>query len=601
MSLAQAVALLLAFAVLAGAFRRNWQWRRLPPPARPPPWRRMALLLLPAAAALALQLLLFPPMGAPVTGALVVMTAGSDPAAAREAGGRGATLVALPEAGTEAAADAGARRLPDLATALRLHPGTTHLRVLGEGLVARDLDATRGLPVDFDPPPLAPGLVELHAPAHVVAGGQLRVSGRLHAASGTRIELLDPAGRVQDRSPPDAEGRFQLRAPVRAQGPARYRLRLAGETDAEEHIAVHARPGHGSRLLLLAGAPNPEVKYLRRWASDAGLPLHSRIALGGGVMLGDAPLAFDAATLSGFDVAILDERALAGLGTDGREALLAAVERGLGLLLRITAPPDAATRDALERLGFTLGDADPALGSEVLLGEGLPPLLRQPRPILASDAVPLARDARGVAVAYWRQHGRGRIGAWNLAHTYRLVLGGHGERHARLWSEALGVLARPAGTPPPRFEGIARADQRAVLCGLDGVATLRAEDGTRLQAWPDPAANGCAAVWPERAGWYRLEAGAGDEPASDPQPTMLYVHEADAFPGIAARARRDAMRRLAAALPATPPLAGDPAANGGGLASDGPDGARWPWFLAWLLAAALLWSLERHERRNHGA
>lgn len=596
MSMAQVVALLLASAVLGGTLRNARRWRRLPAQARPPRWRRVALLVLPAASALLLHGLLFPPAGPPPPGPLVVMTAGSDADAARAATRGGATLVALPEAGAEASAAAGAQRMPDLATALRRHPATPRLQVLGEGLVARDLDAARGLPLDFDPPPLPPGLVELHAPARVVAGGMLRIGGRLHAAAGTRVELLDPGGAVQDRARPDAEGRFQLQAPVRAAGPAIYRLRMSGAVRAEERIAVDARPGHASRLLLLAGAPNPEVKYLRRWASDAGLPLHSRVALGAGAVLGDAPLPFDAGTLARFDVAILDERAWTGLDADRRQALLKAVEQGLGLLLRITAPPDAATREALQPLGFALGEADPALDAELALATGLPPLLRQPRPILASDAVPLVRDGEGAPLASWRQHGRGRIAVWNLAHSYRLVLGGHREQHARLWSEAVGTLARPATASSPRFDGIARAGERAVLCDLPSTGTVLATRESRLRALPDPAADGCAAVWPERAGWYRIEAVDADGPReADAEPAMLYVHDADAFPGLAARARRDAMLRLAAAR-----TGGDGAA----FASTGPagtDAARWPWFLAWLSTAALLWWLERIERRSTGA
>ena len=626
MSLALAIALLLSLAAVAASIRHVLRWRRLAAGSRPASWRMFAILFLQFGVAALLFATLLPPVGTHDPSRLVVMTADADPAAAREAAGGGAILVALPEADTDAASAAGARAMPDLATALRLHPQAGALHVLGAGLEARDIPVARTLPVRFDPPPLAPGLVELHAPARVASGGLLRVSGRVHDAACVRVELLDPAGTVQDRAIPGNDGRFRLQAPIRTSGPAIHRLRLRGPVEAAEDLAVDATPGDGLRLLLLAGAPNPELKYLRRWAGDAGLQLRSRMALGGGVSLGDGPLALDAEALAGTDLLIVDERAWTALGATTRGAVLAAVDEGLGLMLRITSPPDASTRDALSQLGFALGAADPALDAAVVLDaphatapdpanpvdggnpaspagpdvvDGLPELARQPHALLGAGSVSLLDDATGASLARWRLAGRGRIAIWNLDQSFRLVLAGHAQRHARLWSEAAGTIARPGGRHPPRFEGIARAGARATLCGLDPGTVLLGPDGARMHPQADPAAGGCAAVWPQREGWYR----AGDTDAA----RMLYVHAADALPGIAARERRDATLLLSGAGVGAGDHAGQPGAfAGGGTATDDaalpgsvapPSGSRWPWFLAWLIAAGALWWLERGGRR----
>ncbi|MGY0651093.1 carboxypeptidase regulatory-like domain-containing protein [Luteimonas sp. A537] len=609
MSLATTIALVLALAAVAGSLRRALRWRHLPAQLRPGAGHLAAILLLQCACAALLYATLLPPARPIGQASLVLMTAGTDAAQARQAARDGALLVALPEAGSDAIDAAVARRVPDLATALRLHPQADRLHVLGSGLEARDREATQGLPVTFDPPPLPPGLVELHAPARVASGGVLRVAGRVQDAAARRVELLDPAGTVQDRATPDDEGRFRLLAPVRASGPAIYRLRLEGEVEAEAEIPVDPRPGDGARLLLLSGAPSPELKYLRRWASDAGLSLHSRMALGGGVALGDPPPAFDPDSLSDFDLVIVDERGWNGLGAPARRALLAAVGQGLGLMLRISAAP-AATRDALRQLGFTLGPVDPALDANVFLeagdastadatttataasplpasdatNEAPPPLARQPHPILADGSVSLLDDASGTSLARWRPSGRGRIAIWNLDQSFRLVLTGHGRRHARLWSEATATLARAGAARAPRFDGIARAGRRATLCDFAPGSDLVAPDGSRLHPQADPLAAGCAAVWPRDSGWHR--AGQGEAAP------MLYVHASDALPGLAARTRRDATLRLAVTAP--PPDVG---------AGDRPTpftdaGPRWPWFLAWLLAAAALWWLERAARRR---
>ena len=98
-----------------------------------------------------------------------------------------------------------------------------------------------------------------------------------------------------------------------------------------------SKTGAALALLLLAGAPGPEVKYLRRWATDADFDVTSRISVGGGVLLGDAPISIDTATLRRFDAVLIDDRSWAGLGGQ-RNALLAAVRDGLGLILRAGGP-----------------------------------------------------------------------------------------------------------------------------------------------------------------------------------------------------------------------------------------------------------------------
>src|SRR5690606_9391334 len=231
MSFAITIALVLALAAVAGSLRRSLRWRRLPPQGRPGAGHLAAILLLQCACAALLYAALLPPGRSMQQASLVLMTAGTDPAQARQAARDGALLVALPEAGSEAINAAAAQRMPDLATALRRHPQARRLHVLGSGLETRDRESTRGLPLAFDPPPLPSGLVALHAPARVASGGVLRVTGRLQDAATGGVELLDPAGTVQDRATADDEGRFRLQAPVRASGPAIYTLRLAGEVE----------------------------------------------------------------------------------------------------------------------------------------------------------------------------------------------------------------------------------------------------------------------------------------------------------------------------------------------------------------------------------
>ena len=550
-----------------------------------PAWRRTLVLALQPLLALLLGLALWPPSrpGTPVT--LVLLTAG---ATAPGTHAPGEQLLALPEAGEPG----GVARVPDLATALRRHPGATGLRVLGDGLTARDQPAARGLPLVFEPGDPPRGLVELAWPGQVPAGTRFEVRGRVAGTPGARLELRDPAGRRIALARPDGEGRFLLAADAGDPGTMAFGLRLLGEGDAvleDAELPLQAVAGTPHRLWLMAGAPGPEVRLLRRWAVDAGLELHSRMALGAGVSIGDDRRPVSAATLADTDLLVLDERAWRALGPRGRDTVRAAVADGLGVLLRITGPLSPAERAALRELGFVL-EADerpraanlpPGLAPEAPADQVVPTLSRWPDSLSAPGGAALLADTNGEVLAAWQAIGRGRMGIWLLSDSFRWAQAGYPQAHARLWADAVAMLARPR-EPAAGFElpGHGQVGRRAALCGLADGAELRAPDGTRTPLLPDPAtgAAACAAAWPTQAGWHRVRAGDTEH--------VWPVLPADALPGVRVQERRDATQRLAAFAP-------DAADEGTPPPVPGP---RWPWWLAWLAATTIAWALER--RRN---
>lgn len=540
--------------------------------------RRPGLLVLQPAIALALYFALFPPPVATRAGALVLATA--DTTAAQVAAWRGKAIVlALPEAPPLA----DVARVPDLATALRRYPAQAQLRVLGAGLVARDRDAARGRALAFDPPPPPRGLVELHAPRVVTVGENWRVAGRVQALPDARVALLDPSGRVVARGRADRDGRFELPAVAGVEGRMAYALVLRdarARRVASVALPLQVRAGITPRVWLLAGGPNPELKYLRRWALDAGARPQVQASLGGGLRIGDRPLPFDAATLRGFDLVVLDERAWRELGPSRRAVLRDAVASGLGLLLRLTGPLTAAERGELRALGFELA-GDAGATSVRLEGGDAPVLTRQALRVRAADGVPLLRDAGGAPLALWRGHGAGRIGLWWLGDSFRLVLAGQKATHGRIWSQALATLGRATGKPAPTLESDdPRPQQRVVLCGVPARASVLAPDGERSDLLVDPASGShrCAAYWPRRAGWHRVEGASA--------PLEVLVRGLDELPGVRAQDLREQTLRLVT-----------PAADAT-QARDSAPGRRWPWFLAWLLASALGWWLERRGRRG---
>ena len=601
MSLQTALALMLAFAVVV-AWIRLLLWHRRAPGPR---WRLPALLLLQPVCAGLLYLTLVPPPLQVEARTMTVLTAGADPAAADMAG---AVAIALPEAPDAPDAEP----MPDLATALRRHPGTARLQVIGQGLDPRDLDAARGLAVAFEPPPLPPGLVELKAPTRAAPGAGFDVHGRANAMAGGQVRLVDPAGQVVDAADLDDTGRFHLRGYARTPGLALFELRAFDADDnatSAVQVPLEITAGPAPRVLLLGGAPGPEFRQLRRWAEDAGLDLHVEVAVGRGVGLGDGPAPSTAEGFGQYDLVILDGRALAMLGQARRNALAQALGEGTGVLLCLDGEASPSARAQFAELGMPIsadgGTAEvvfPAVDDADVLrarlgpgsadapfdpglaGEAPPELVRRAVRPEAFDAVPLAMRGTDAVFAWWRARGRGRIGLWTLLDSHRLALAGRGDLHGSLWSSAAGLLARPVEDGAPRIGPMPRAGRRIAICGLqDPAATISAPDGGTSTVLVDPAAgaHACAAYWPRAGGWHLLHAGEQSWP--------FYVLAEDDAPGLAAATLRDNTLRLVGE--------GGPAVAG---TSSAPDrrGPSWPWLLAWLGASGLLWWLERRRRRD---
>lgn len=539
---------------------------------------RWALPALQLTAALAFGLLLFPPSSALRLDALTVLTPGAS-AAQRASLPLAQVVVALP--GAEAPASA--ERVPDLATALRRHPAARAIDVVGAGLPPRDLPLPAGLGLRFEQTP-AQGLIELDAAAAAPVGAQWTLRGRV-AGRAAQLQLRDVSGAVVDRMAVGRDGGFALSTVGRAAGPALFQLQALDTEQAvvdSAHVPVVFRSGAALRLLLRAAGPDPDQKYWRRWAADAGASVAATIGLSDGLALHAGDAAINAATLAAADLVVLDERSWAALAADEKSALLAAVDQGLGLLLRVT------------------GAVDPAVAAEWATQLGLPALLpqqatrgvslarmlalREPLPLSAAPArfAPGAQSLLsaddGDTLAAWSARGQGRIGAVLLIDSFKLTLQGESGRYGALWGGLVGQLARPraqAQAPPLPLQ--AWVDERQTLCGLSADAQLTGPD---QQPQPLLIENGCAAVWPANAGWYRLILAGANWP--------FYVHAADDASGL--RAARDG-----AAAQALVADAGDLLPAAVPTPQSKVPIPRWPLLLAWLLLTAPIWWRERRS------
>ena len=544
---------------------------------RPAAARLATLLLLQLAAGVLLYLTLQPPSRPGQAGTLVVATAGTT--AAELAATPGAARVRLPEAPPLVEATS----VPDLATALRQNPGMRELLVLGQGLPARDRDGTLP-PLRFLPGPAPRGLVELQAPPLLAPGAAFHVGTRVQGLPAVRVELRDPAGHRVDIATPDATGQVTLGASTREPGDVVFDLRVLdanGKVLDQLPVPVRTRASIAPTMRLLAGAPGPELKYLQRWASDIGARLQTGIQVGGGLQLGDAPAALDAAGLARLDLLLLDERRLAALSSAQRAAVTDAVRNGLGVLVRMTGPLDGNARRTLAEWGLQARAGDQTTPVQLHAGNeneaDATSLERFNLTLDGTDVVPLLHAADGSTIGGWRALGLGRIGVLPITDSYTLVLGGHAPLHAELWNAVLASLARPLpAAPSTSLPAWAWRNERLGLCGISTPVQVRFDDGTRYAPLPDPAAGNCLAVWPQQAGWLQVDAGG--------QSGSLLLLDPDKATVLHAQQTRDATFALAGTA--------NLREAGRVIAVPGP---RWPWLLGFLLVAMALWWLERRR------
>lgn len=558
----------IVLAVLLGVARLWLRRVRALPTARGPAWRAAALSVLQLSAGAALYLTLFPPGAASSGLVLAIAVAGAPKSVALAPGER---LIALPEA----RATRGAERAPDLATALRRHPGVASIRVIGDGLAPRDREGSHSVKIAFVPPPQPRGLVRIALPGPIAAGNAFSVGGEIGTLREGIVELLDPAGALVSQARIKAGAAFRLNGTMRLPGLALFVLRVrdpSGRVIERLEVPIDAAPRPQPRVLVLAGAASAENKFLRRWAQDAGIDLALEIDAGGGVQLGDPATPLTSSALDQRDLVAIDDRRWESIGPTGRAALLSATERGMGLLLRLTGPPSLEVRRGWAALGFALSNpAGPALSAQV--SRTLP----EPNPVLplpiGPNAIPLI-----AGTAAWTPSAQGRIGLLTLDDTYVLALTGRGDRHGQLWSTLVGTLARAEPAPPAWLDGFARAGSRVILCGLQGTALVQEPGGRNTLIQLDPASGKerCGGYWPAAPGWRTLRAGERE--------MHFYVHPAAAFASLAAIEASAATRALASS-------AAGP--NGSAPSGTGALWSLWLWFALLLTLLTALWWLER--------
>ncbi len=521
-----------------------------------------------------LYLLLFPPVVEQRRVNGLVLTPGVTSA---QLTNRDQTLptLALPGVSTE---DSTIEIVPDLASGLRQHPEIGDIEILGDGLPARDRDAAGDRGIKFLPGNNLVGIVSLTLPGEVRPGSMWSVRGRLAGMTDVQVQLLDRSDATVATVKPDDEGRFIVSARAKTAGQSLYRLRVldAARVTLDE-IAAPLVVAHGDavRTLILAGAPEPELKYLRRWILDSGNSIASRIGLSRGIEQLQNTVDLTVASLAKTDLLIADDRAWSSLSVSEKAQISASVEQGMGLILRATGPLSSRLRSEWMDFGFKMDSSDGARSAMLARPVSDISVSREPLSIHAGDSVALVVAQDGSTLSAWRAVGQGRVAIWLPQDTYRLQLTGDQSRYGSLWSEVFAAVARARGLHSPTLPMFTRVGQRSEVCDLGSAASIEDADGKNHDLLVGKDSSRCAAWWPIQSGWHAVVEGTSRWP--------LYVYSADDAKTLMRAELREATARLVTERSA-------PSSHRVAM-------QRWPLFLIWLLLSASFWWLERKLTR----
>lgn len=411
-----------------------------------------------------------------------------------------------------------------------------------------ELDALGGIarraPLLATLPELDAGLrVEAPQAPHAERAAALSFGVRGESGDTILVRLRDAAGvadsvRVEVPATGRAEGVFRLR-PSRP-GWQEWRVEGAG---AAATAGAWVRDAEPPRVLVAAGPPTWESRFLLRALEESGAAIDAALPLGRGLQAGAAGPAvrLSAAALDGYDVVVVLPGA--ELSGDARSALERYVAGGGGVLA-------VGRADLWTALGLALGASEEQEVDAGAIAWQLPADLA---PLPAAEVRPRARPldgpgagahtaahAEGQPLLVLRAHGLGRAAGSGFLDTWlwRMEAGRTAE-HREFWRSLVDWLAGEGGELPRvhlvETRGPTGVPAAVELFGATDAAVPRVAlgrpDGTleRLVPAPDGLRDGVwrAAFLPGREGVYRLRiedevapraafrAVAGDAPVAD--------------------------------------------------------------------------------------
>ncbi|MFK7887853.1 MAG: hypothetical protein AB8G16_13415 [Gammaproteobacteria bacterium] len=538
--------------------------------------------------ATALAAFLVPPTFSAPADNVVILTAPTSDANVRRAL-RARQALALGTHELKPSARRHIKTVPDFSAARAVFPEASKWRVLGAGLPP-SANVT-DLAFDFDAPPKPSGVRDATWPQTLRTGERLVVTGTVIAdmPEALVVSLLDPSGTVADTAQPDAEGHFALAAPTKAAGSASFALRVTTDADSvleEVPLPVDIRTPEPLRILVRAGAPSFEIRYLKDWARRSGAKMVIDTTLSRDKTrretinideVFDAP--FDDTLLSEFDLLILEARSFDALSATQLNALQNTAQRtGLGLIV-------LGTSDAQRMANFQGPASSDGVATSVavsLPGASGTQVGTSAR-FVDNQGDVMLRALTGEALAKRTSHNNQNLVVSLIDDSHRWITAGQPDTHAAYWNALIdGAVSSRAPivvTTEPRH---LYAHQRAVVClrgADDRAAAMQAIGGQsvtlQLTAVATRPGERCALTYPG-SGWHSVRVDERDI-------ARLFVFSAEHW----------AVRQHVLATEFTRRVAARGAPQNAPQVSAETTWPRWPFALLSLLLAATLWFEQR--------
>lgn len=441
--------------------------------------------------------------------------------------------------------------------------GVRMLRVDGDGLRAAQWDDLPARPLAWTRP--ATPAIRLDFPRELALGRMFVLGLERSWQAPGRLQLLAENGQVLAEAKGEGRLAVQWLPPLAETLVLRARLfDAAGKVVDEGPVPVVVREPLPLQVRGRFGAPSFDLRVLDGLLTDSHATIDWQVDLGKNLQRTETARE----EVVHPDLEIVDGAWFERAGDAGRKAVLERVAQGSALLV----------------LGANARDAGAWSRS---VGLALAP---QPAGRTVGTALPMSSAAlapNGTAQGEWsgadglwtRDWQRGRI-AWLGAGDWHRYTISQPRQLALWWQDVLDRLSvqrvravawlAPVEMPLPR--------QRLAVCaqGVKGEVTFPALRQTLAwQRRAEHADAACVAVWPQRAGWLRMQA-----QATEPVAGQVYVYGDGDWPLWQRSERRAATARYAARTPAL-------------FEADRRPLPVWPFGVAFALAMLALWWRER--------
>jgi hypothetical protein len=404
------------------------------------------------------------------------------------------------------------------------------LQVFGYGSSEEQLAQLHNLPVQFHSPKLPNGVSSVSWNAQLKTGEKLSVQGSFSNTTDKAVKVsLKGLGTTVDSAfiQANTAATFDLNTTPRHAGRAIYRLISTTDADtlANESIPVTVDAIKPLKILMLAGSPNFEDKFLKNWLTEKGYGVAVRSAISKDkfsqefVNVEQQSLAhLTPGLLEKFDIILSDLEVLKSLnvlesGTLKQEVL----QKGLGIIVRADSTAHSNFWLQQNYPVTKVSTAGQVVTSLKIQGQdgSSAKLLLDPIYITAQNCTqPLVFDQQNHILASSSLAGSGKEVFTVLNATHNWMLSGDENDYTALWSLLITKAAKhtptaeqwsvvnkvPAVNSHTKFQLETSAAQPEIRINQSKIAIERNVDLPFV--WH-------AAYWPQHAGWQQVQQGTG--------------------------------------------------------------------------------------------